>query len=135
MKPEHRPLLGAARAAMARSYSPYSRFRVGAALLGEDGRIYVGTNVESASYGLSLCAERAAVARAVADGCRAFTAGVVVTETDEPTSPCGACRQVLVEFAPDMVLYLVARDDAMETYVVRDLIPRAFVTFEPGGGA
>jgi cytidine deaminase len=136
MKPEHRHLLAAARAVLERSYSPYSRFRVGAALLGVDGEVYVGTNVENASYGLSLCAERAAVVSAVAAGCRSFTAGVVVTETGTPTPPCGACRQVLVEFAPDMTLYLAGRrDDDVESFVVRDLMPRPFDSFEPGGGA
>jgi len=127
-------LVAAARAVMRRSHSPYSGFSVGAALLGEDGHIYTGTNVENASFGLSICAERAAIFRAVAEGCTDFIACAVTTATDDPTPPCGACRQVLLEFGPDMTLYLAGRGEDIETFVLRDLLPRPFNTFESGGG-
>ncbi len=132
-------LLAAARAVRERSYSPYSRFAVGAALLGASGRIHAGTNVENASFGLSICAERAALCRAVADGERTFTAIAVVTGEGRPTPPCGACRQVLQEFAPGLTVLLAGADGAVEEWTLADLLPRAFTTFAgagtpPGGG-
>lgn len=91
-------LLAAARAAARRAYCPYSRFPVGAAILTDDDRIFTGANVENASYGLTLCAERAALLAAVHAGARRFAALAVVTQTPTPAAPCGACRQVLAEF-------------------------------------
>ncbi len=99
MNPE--ALLAAARAASERAYAPYSGFPVGAAVLGANGRTYVGTNVENASFPLALCAERAAVAVAVAAGCRELVAAAVWVPRGAPAPPCGACRQVLQEFAVD----------------------------------
>ncbi len=125
-------LVAAARAVMRQSHSPYSGFSVGAALLGADGCIYTGTNVENASFGLSICAERAAVFRAVAEGCTDFAACAVTTATDDPTPPCGACRQVLLEFAPDMTIHLAGNGEDVESFVLRDLMPRPFDTFESG---
>jgi cytidine deaminase len=89
--------------ARGRAYAPYSRYLVGAALLGDDGRIYAGCNVENASYGLTICAERGACATMVAAGCRRLVAAVVVTQGPEPGSPCGMCRQTLSEFGADDV--------------------------------
>ncbi|HEV2132326.1 MAG TPA: cytidine deaminase [Longimicrobiaceae bacterium] len=96
-------LLRRAREARRHAYAPYSSFPVGAALLTEDGEVYTGCNVENASYGLTICAERTAVAKAVSEGIRGFRAIAVVGPQDElPCSPCGSCRQVLYEFGPEL---------------------------------
>src|SRR5215208_2102404 len=90
----------AALTAMERAYAPYSQFRVGAALVGVDGRMFVGCNVENSAYPAGICAERSALAAAVAGGVTQFAMLVIASEADEPTPPCGMCRQALVEFAP-----------------------------------
>lgn len=135
MTPDHDQLLQAARQARDMSYAPYSRFRVGAALRCTDGTIITGANVENASFGLSLCAERAAVVRAVATGHRRFTAIAICGAGARPTPPCGACRQVLLEFAPDLQIILAgadaAADDVIQT-TLDALLPLAFTDF-PGG--
>ena len=87
------------------SYSPYSKFKVGAALLAKSGRVFLGTNVENSSFGLSCCAERTAVFTAVSEGEREFTAIAITTGEGEGGAPCGACRQVLYEFAPDLTVH------------------------------
>jgi cytidine deaminase len=111
---------------MARAYSPYSRVRVGAALRAADGRVFAGCNVENASYGLTLCAERCAVARAVADGARRFTAIAIVSDAPGTLMPCGACRQTLHEFAPRLrVLLGGPRVSGRET-TLPALLPDAF---------
>ena len=122
-----RNLLDLARDARRNAYAPYSEFPVGAALLARDGRVFTGVNVENVSYGLGNCAERVAVGRAVAEGAREFTAiAVVGPEDDVACSPCGACRQVMHEFAPEMVL--VMPDGAgWRADRIADLLPGAFV--------
>jgi len=118
-------LLAAAQSARAGSYSPYSQFAVGAALLDEDGRVWTGANVENASYGLSMCAERTAIFHAVASGVKRFVACAVAGPPGVTTTPCGACRQVLNEFGPRMPVYY---EDAgrLVTTSVDALLPGAF---------
>lgn len=113
-------------AAMERAYAPYSRFRVGAALLASDGSITEGCNVENASYPAGICAERAAIASAVARGVRDFTAIVIATEADQPTPPCGMCRQVMMEFSPQLEVLSVTRAGAHARWTMSDLLPEAF---------
>lgn len=101
------PLIEAALDVRQRAYAPYSKYKVGAALLGADGTIYTGCNVENAAYPVCLCAEHAAIASAVSQGCREFEALVVATAGDQPGPPCGVCRQALREFSPDLAILLV----------------------------
>ena len=112
--------------AMSRAYAPYSEFRVGAALLGSDGSITEGCNVENAAYPAGMCAERGAVAAAVARGVRTFEAIAIATEAEEPTPPCGICRQVLEEFAPHLQVLSITRDGREARWTMDDLLPRAF---------
>jgi cytidine deaminase len=125
------PLLEAARTARAHAHAPYSRYRVGAALLTRGGRIYAGCNVENATYGATSCAERSAVAAMVTAGDRVPIACVVVTGGPTPGAPCGICRQVLAEFARDMRLVMIAEDDrgrviARKSARLAALLPQAF---------
>ena len=115
-----------AMAAMERAYAPYSGFRVGAALLASDGSITEGCNVENASYPAGICAERAAVAAAIARGVRDFAAIVIATEAERPTPPCGMCRQVMMEFAPRLEVVSVTRGGADARWTMSDLLPEAF---------
>jgi cytidine deaminase len=111
-----------------RAYAPYSSYAVGAALLAADGRIFSGCNVENASYGLCLCAERSAVAQFVAKGARDMMALVVMTAGPEPGSPCGLCRQTLAEFAEDLPIGLAIPGDERPRTMrsLRELLPFAF---------
>lgn len=129
---EQAALVERATAAMERAYAPYSRFRVGAALLGLDGSITDGCNVENAAYPAGICAERSAVAAAVARGVRAFEAIVIVTEADVPTPPCGMCRQVLVEFAPKLEVVSITRGGAVAKWSMSELLPAAFTPTSMG---
>lgn len=119
-------LINAATEARTRAFAPYSKFLVGAALRAGDGSIVTGCNVESASYGLTMCAERVAVFKGVSDGRRGFTAVAVVTDVLELTPPCGACRQLLWEFAPDAVVVLANTHGTVARYTVRELLPVGF---------
>ena len=117
-------LIAAAMAARRMAYAPYSGFAVGAALLAADGQVTTGCNVENASYGLGVCAERNAIFHAVAEGVRDFVAVAVVTENG--VTPCGACRQVLAEFNPDMVVIVGDTAGNRRVYTLRQLLPDAF---------
>lgn len=115
------------------AYAPYSRYRVGAALLTGDGRVFTGCNVENASYGLSMCAERVALFKAVSAGCRDFKVLAVAGPDDECCRLCGACRQVLAEFAPDLRVLTADRRGRWSEHTLAELLPRAFLlTGEPG---
>ncbi len=127
-------LLAAARKVRRHAHAPYSKFFVGAAVVDERGRVHVGCNVENASYGLTVCAERNAVAAAVAAGARSVKAIVVVTNAAPPASPCGACRQVLAEFGADALTVTLAAPTGKVLRTVRlaDLLPERFVLAEGG---
>ena len=118
-------LTGAARRAREHAYAPYSGFAVGAAVL-SSGRVFTGVNVENASYPLSVCAERNAVAAAVAAGATAIDGTAVVTDASYPTPPCGGCRQVLFEFGPETVVVSETLAGARTTWTLRELLPDAF---------
>eukprot|EP01137_Pigoraptor_chileana_P022658 Opistho-2@87776 len=120
-------LVAEAHKAKITAYCPYSNFRVGAALLTEDGKIYLGCNVENSSYGLAICAERTAYVKAVSEGHRKFRAIAVATDVQNKyCSPCGACRQFMAEFGLETALYLSKPDLTFQMYTVGDLIPLAF---------
>jgi cytidine deaminase len=119
-------LRGAAEEAMHRAYAPYSSFRVGAALLGDDGSISQGCNIENASFSATICAERSAIASAVSRGVRKFSALVLVTEAGHPTPPCGVCRQVLVEFAPSLPVVSITRGGSEARWSLGELLPHPF---------
>ena len=108
------------------SYSPYSKFAVGAALETEDGTVVTGTNIENASYGLSICAERTALVKAVSQGMRKFKRMAIMADMPEPAAPCGMCRQMLVEFAPDLELILANLKGQTKIVKLNELLPMAF---------
>ena len=118
-------LLEAALVARERAYAPYSKFLVGAAVRAESGKIYTGCNVENASYGLTVCAERNALFSAVGAGERKFTALCVMGDTEEPISPCGACRQVMAEFKVPCIILVNLQGDVKE-YTLEELLPYGF---------
>jgi cytidine deaminase len=122
----HRDLLAAAAAVRQHAYAPASRFSVGAAVLADDGRVFVGCNVENASYGLTICAERAAVCAAVAAGARSLRAVAVATDLEVPARPCGACRQVLAEFGLQMDVLLLGRGGRVDATTLDRLLPDPF---------
>jgi cytidine deaminase len=118
-------LISAARSAQARAYAPYSNFRVGAALEASDGTVFLGCNVENASYGLTICAERAAIFAAVSAGVKRFRRAVVVSDVDPPAAPCGACRQVMAEFGLDLAIDGVGSKRTV-SWRLSELLPAAF---------
>jgi cytidine deaminase len=122
---DHEALLAAARDARENAYAPYSKFTVGAALDTGEGQVFLGCNVENASYGLTMCAERVAIGAAVTAGYRDFATIAVAGPDGVVTSPCGACRQVLAEFNPDMTVVYTTPDGPVTT-TVAELLPHSF---------
>jgi cytidine deaminase len=120
------PLIAAALAVRENAFAPYSKFKVGAALEDTEGRIHTGCNVENATYGLTVCAERNAVFRAISEGVRKFRRIAVVADTENLTPPCGACRQILWEFCGDVEIVLANLHGKTETYHLKDLFPKPF---------
>jgi len=119
-------LKDAAFAAMENAYAPYSRFRVGAAVQATSGEIIAGCNVENAAYGEALCAERVAIAAAVAQGLTSFEEIAIASESEEPSPPCGSCRQTMSEFAPDLLVSSYSRNGKSAQWRLSDLLPEAF---------
>lgn len=119
-------LIAAARDAREHAHAPFSNFRVGAAVRAKSGRIFTGCNVENASYGLTICAERVAIFKAISEGEREFDAIAVVTDTDTLTPPCGACRQIIWEFCGDVPVILSNLDGKIERERSLNLLPRPF---------
>lgn len=118
-------LIKTAKEALEKSYSPYSKFRVGAALLAEDGQIFTGCNVENAAYGPTICAERTAIVKAVSEGVRKFKAIGVVCESAPGSWPCGLCRQVISEFGSETII-VVDKGNQWETASIAEILPHMF---------
>jgi cytidine deaminase len=123
---EYEPLIAAAKHARDNAHAKFSNFKVGAALRASSGKIYGGCNVENATYGLTVCAERVAIFKAISEGERKFDAIAVVTDTDTLTPPCGACRQLIWEFCGDVPVVLSNLKGATETVPMRALFPKPF---------
>ena len=124
---ENTSLKDAAFEVMQNAYAPYSGFRVGAALCTTTGEVITGTNVENASFPLSVCAEHVAIGRAVSMGFREFSEIAIATEADRPTPPCGGCRQILNEFSPELVICTYTKDGRGARWTLRELLPEVFV--------
>jgi len=124
--PGRNELIEAARLAREHAHAPYSKFRVGAAVCASSGRVYTGCNIENASYGLTLCAERVAIFKAVSEGERRFEAIAVVADTVSLTPPCGACRQIIWEFGGDAEIILANLEGKVEIHRASALLPRPF---------
>jgi len=133
-KPETKASLReAAMRALDNAHAPYSNFKVGAALLTRDGRLITGCNVENSAYGLAICAETLAVASAVSQGLTEFDEIAIASDDREPTPPCGACRQVLNEFAPNIRISSYTRDGKEASWTLQELLPHAFVLNQSRG--
>ncbi|MDQ3800322.1 MAG: cytidine deaminase [Acidobacteriota bacterium] len=128
MNEDLQELVEAAREVREKAYTPYSEFRVGAAVRTKGGKIYQGCNIESASYGLTVCAERVAIWKAVSEGEKEFTSLAVVADTQELTPPCGTCRQIIWEFCGDVPVTFSNLNGKTETVTMKELLPRAFDT-------
>ncbi len=123
---KERELIELARKVLKNSYSPYSKVEVAAVLLTKDGKVFTGANIENASYGLSICAERAAVFQAVTNGYRDFSKIVICSNLIKPILPCGACCQVLFEFSPQIKIITMNKNGIKETFNLKEVFPRGF---------
>ena len=119
-------LINRAKEARLKAYAPYSKFQVGSAVLTENDSIFTGCNIENVSLGLSICAERVAIFKAISSGCKSIKAIAIICDTEEPCSPCGACRQVMVEFSPDMKVIMVNLENKFKIVKARELLPDFF---------
>lgn len=126
MSEDFESLIEAAKRARLQSVAPFSNFQVGAAVKTANGKVYTGCNVESASYGLTVCAERVAIWKALSEGERQFTELAVVADTETLTPPCGTCRQIIWEFARDAAIVFANLTGESEKFHIADLLPRAF---------
>ena len=126
MSEDLQPLIETATEARLQSVAPFSDFKVGAAVRTDSGKVYTGCNVESASYGLTVCAERVAIWKALSEGERHFTELAVVADTDTLTPPCGTCRQIIWEFARDAKIVFANLDGRNQVFNIRELLPDAF---------
>ena len=126
MKKDSEKLIEIAKQAREKASAPFSNFKVGAVLLGKTGEIFTGCNIENASYGLTMCAERVAIFKAISEGARNFQKIVVVADTENLTPPCGACRQIIWEFCGDIEVVLANLQGKTETFQMKELFPRAF---------
>ena len=126
MKEEYKKLVKEAEKARKKAYTPYSKFKVGAAVLSVDGKIFSGCNIENASFGLAVCAERVAIFKAISEGSTKFKAIAVIGDTDKPCSPCGACRQVISEFGEDIPLIMANLKGDVKIKKIKELLPGAF---------
>ena len=123
---EHDKLIAAAKQARENAHAPFSNFRVGSALRAKSGRVYTGCNIENATYGLTMCAERVAIYKAISEGERGFDAIVVVADTPKPTAPCGACRQLIWEFCGDIEVILASPNGKVKMVRMSTLFPKPF---------
>ena len=126
MKEKFEKLIREAEKARKEAYTPYSKFKVGAAILCADGKIFTGCNIENASFGMSVCAERVAIFKAVSEGSTKFEAIAVICDTGKPCSPCGACRQVISEFGEDILLIMSNLKGDVKIKKIREFLPEAF---------
>ncbi len=123
---ENRGLVSLAKKAMGKAYAPYSRFQVGAALLAKNGEVFLGCNVENASYGATICAERTAITKAISEGVKEFEKIAIVASSEDYAAPCGICRQVLYEFMPEGEVVLYSKKEGMKVMKLKDLLPMGF---------
>lgn len=119
-------LIRAAKTMQKRSYAPFSHYAVGAALLGSDGKVYTGCNVESAAYGATICAERSAICAAFSNGCHSFVRGAVISTGTDYCTPCGICRQLLYEFSDQLIMLCCRNDETYLALSAEELLPHGF---------
>ncbi|MDD3539019.1 MAG: cytidine deaminase [Atribacterota bacterium] len=126
MNKSFQKLINKAEEARLNAYAPYSKFTVGSAVMTKEGAIFTGCNIENASLGLSICAERVAIYKAVSSGYKSFKALAIIGDTEEPCTPCGACRQVMLEFSPDMEVIMTNLNQKIKITKAKELLPDIF---------